>query len=352
MRYSVDMVARTARGFAIASLLALTFAGAKTSPPAGLLAASEGESVVIVAPATGETRAIPAGPVAWLFPAPGGTLFAPDLVHGTTTVIDMPTQTVRESLDGITMPHFGQSPDRYVVVSKQLLVVSYPDRALMNRFEIAFESPWQVEVAAGNTVLLVLEREPEGGRGASLVAVNLSEGRLVYRLPLAGDVRRFALSPQFGVLAFADAGGRIVFAEPGTLAPRAEFETAGRAMDVVFTGDGTLLAVAVGTADGAGELLIWKLKLLKDGTFERKKQWQVPLQGTPQRLVNSPDRRHVAVTVEDGLLHIVDVVERTLTRTVELRGAPRDVVWVDPFAPGPMLPEWTDEAPPTLPIGG
>lgn len=351
MRYSVGMVARAARGLAIASLLVLTFAGANTSPPAGLLAVSEGESVVIVAPATGETRAIPAGPVAWLFPAPGGTLFAPDLVHGTTTVIDMPTQTVRERFDGVTMPRFGQSPDRYVVVSKKLLVVSYPDRALMNQFEIEFESPWQVEVAAGNTVLLVLERDPEGG-GASLVAVNLSEGRLVYRLPLAGDVRRFALSPQFGVLAFADAGGRIVFAEPGTLAPRAEFETPGRAMDVVFTGDGTLLAVAVGTADGAGELLIWKLKLLKDGTFERKKQWQVPLQGSPQRLVNSPDRRHVAITVEDGLLHIVDVVERTLTRTVALRGAPRDVVWLDPFAPGPMLPEWSDDDPPTLPIGG
>jgi hypothetical protein len=346
------MVARVLRGIIVLLPLVLLTAGAKSSPPAGLLVVSEGESVVIVAPATGEALAIPAGPVAWLFPAPGGTLFAPDLVHGTTTVIDLLTQTVRERLDGVTMPRFGQQPDRYVVVSKQLLVMSYPERALMNRFEIAFERPWQVEVAAGNTVLLVLERDPEGSGRASLVAVNLSEGRLVYRLPLSGDVRRFALSSKFHVVALADAEGRVVFAEPGTLTPRAGFETPGRAVDVVFTGDGSLLAVAVETADGAGELLIWKLKLLKDGTFERSKQWLVAIDGSPQRLVNSPDQRHVAVATAAGLLHVVDVNERSVLRTVELPGSPRDLVWCDPFAPGPSLPEWTDDDPPTLPIGG
>lgn len=324
---------------------------ATSGPPAGMIAVSEGESVVLVAPASGETRAIPAGRVAWLFPAPGGTLFAPDLVHGTTTVIDLPSQTVRERLDGITMPRFGTMRDRYVVVAKQLLIVSYPERALLDNFEIAFDHPWQVLVAADNTVLLVLEREPTGTGDASLVAVNLSEGRLVYRYPLAGDVRRFALSSVCGVIALADAEGQVVLADPATLAPRAVFEVPGRPMDVVFAGDGSLLVVAVGTIGGSGELLIWKIKRLKDGTLERKKQWQLPLEGEPQRVVHSPDRRHVAVSMAEGRLQVVDVSERLLLSTIVLSGAPRDVVWSDPFEPGPALPEWTDDAPPRLPIG-
>ena len=44
------------------------------------------------------TRPLTTGPVAWLFPAPGGVLFAPDLVHGSTAVIDLRTQTAGEPL--------------------------------------------------------------------------------------------------------------------------------------------------------------------------------------------------------------------------------------------------------------
>ena len=184
---------------ALFSLILLTpqvTSGAKEKhPPMGLVAVSCGEVVVLVDPATGITRSIPSGPVAWLFPAPGGTLFAPDLVNGKTTVVDLRTQSAGEAIDGVTMPHFGSLADRYVVVSNQILVVSYPERALMNRYEIAFESPWLVEVAVDNTVLLVLERDPAGAGPAAMVAVNLSEGRLVYRRPLGSDVRHFALSP-------------------------------------------------------------------------------------------------------------------------------------------------------------
>ena len=67
------------------------------------------------------------------------------------------------------MPRFGSLTDRYLVVAKHLLVVSYPERALMNSFDIAFHHPWQVEVVADNTILLVLERFPIGDGETALV---------------------------------------------------------------------------------------------------------------------------------------------------------------------------------------
>ena len=169
---------------ALATVLFISGAVAKEKPPLGILAASAGDEVFLVDPTTGNIRSISAGPVAWLFPAPGGILFAPDLVNSRTTVVDLRTLSLRETIPGVTMPRFGTLADRYLVLAQQLLVMSYPDRALMNRFEIPFESPWQVEILAGNTVLLVLERLPQGGGEVRLTAVNLGEGRLVYRRPL------------------------------------------------------------------------------------------------------------------------------------------------------------------------
>ena len=333
-------------------LLCAATVWAGSSPPGGLIAVSVDDVVVVVDPSSGATRSIPTGPVAWLFPAPGGTLFAPDLVHGATTVVDLRNQTVREPLEGITMPHFGSLSDRYVVVARQVLVVSYPDRALLNRFEIAFEKPWQVAVEAGNTVLLVLERDPEGAGGASLAAVNLSEGRLVYRRPLGNDVRHFALSPLLGAIALADAtAGRVVIADPATLTPRAMFEVAGRPVDLAFADDGSLLAVATESEAGAGELLIWKIKQTKDGHLERKKQWQVPLGGRPIRVAVSPERRHVAVGLAEGRLQVVNLIDRVSQSSFELPGPPRDVVWCDPSTPGPEMPDWSDDDPPSLGLG-
>jgi hypothetical protein len=318
----------------------------------GLLAASAGEEVVVVDPKTGGSRFVPSGPVAWLFPAPGGILFAPDLVHGRTTVIDLRNLTVREPIPGVTMPHFGTLSDRYLVLSKQLLVLSYPDRALMNSFEIPFEHPWQVEVAADNTVLLVLERLPDSGDGAKLTAVELGEGRVVYRRPLSGDVRHFTLSMPLGVMALANAASQqVVVVDPATLTPVAVFPVDGKPTDIVFAVDGSTLVTAVERADGGGELLFWKLKEEKKTGLQIKKEWRVPLEAAPVRLVASPDRRHVAVGLQSGKLTIFEVIKQLPVATAALPEAPRDVVWCDPSLEGPLLPDWSDDDEPTLNLG-
>jgi hypothetical protein len=250
------------------------------------------------------------------------------------------------------MPHFGTLADRYLVVAQHLLVVSYPERALMNRFDIPFHHPWQVEVAADNTVLLVLERDPTGEGGTALVAVNLSDGRFVYRRVLGGDVRHFALSPALGVIALADVSrGRVVLADPATLTPRATYETTGSPVDLTFVDDGAILVVANELSSGGGELEIWKIKADKKRGLVRKKQWQVALSGNPVRMAASPDLRHVAVGNAEGRVEIVDVDARMVVLAVELEGAPRDIVWCDPSIPGPTLPEWSDDDPPSLGLG-
>ncbi len=335
------------------ALLAVGAAHAKDDGAAGLIAVSAGESVALVDPLTGAVGSIPAGPVAWLFPAPGGTLFAPDLVNGTTTVIDLAALAVRERLEGVTMPHFGDLPDRYLVVAHQLLIMSYPERALMNRFEIDFNNPWQVAVVADNTVLLVLERDPVGDGPTAMVAVNLGDGRLVYRRPLGGDVRHFGLSPLLGLIAFADAsGGQVVFADPGALVPQATFTVAGSPVDLVFVDGGSTLAVASELPDGGGELVLWKVKAEKKKGLVIKKEWHIALDGAPVRVAASPGGKLVAVGLADGRLQIIDVDSKTQVQSAPLPGEPRDIVWCDPSFAGPLLPAWTDNEPPTLQFEG
>ena len=52
-------------------------------------------------------------------------------------------------------------PDRYVVVAGDVLMVSYPDRAVLGTVEAEIDYPWQV-VMISDSVLLVLERGPVG----------------------------------------------------------------------------------------------------------------------------------------------------------------------------------------------
>lgn len=334
-------------------MICVATSGAQNRPPLGVVAASVADQVFVVDPATGRTVPFQTGPVAWLFPAPGGVLFAPDLVNSRTTVIDLRRLRVSDSIRGVTMPRFGTLADRYLVLSRQLLVMSYPDRALMNRFEIPFENPWQVEVLAGNTVLLVLERLPETGGEVRLTAVNLGEGRLVYRRPLAGDVRHFAASPVLGLMALAAAEARqVILADPATLTPVAVFATDGKPIDLVFADDGSTLAVAVELSNGGGELLIWKLKKEKKKGLQKKKEWVVPLAGPPRRLAGSPDGRHVAAGLASGAMQVVELTSRALVSTAEFSDAPRDVVWCDPSIEGPLLPNWSDNDQPDLSLGG
>ena len=354
-RYSGCMVRSHSKfcSCAIALMFFLPNADAKEKPPVGIVAASAGDFVFMVDPTTGNSRSIPSGPVAWLFPAPGGILFAPDLVNGRTTVLDLRTMTPRDPIPGVTMPRFGSSTDRYLVLAKQLLVMSYPDRALMNRFEISFKHPWQVAVLADSTVLMVLERLPDAGSEASMIAVNLTEGRLVYRSALGGDVRHFALSVTLGVMALAQAeGNQVIVVDPATLTPAAVFPAKGKPIDLVFAEDGSTLVVAVELPDGGGELLIWKIKAEKKEGLQKKREWTVPLASAPLRLAGSPDGRHVAVGLASGELQIVELEKQTLVATASLRTAPRDVVWCDPSTEGPLLPDWSDDDAPTLGLGG
>jgi hypothetical protein len=327
-------------------------AAAKDNMPVGIVVASAGNEVVMVDPTTGNSRSIPSGPVAWLFPAPGGVLFAPDLVNSRTTVLDLRTLSVRDPIPGVTMPRFGTLPDRYLVLAKQLLVMSYPERALMNRFEISFDHPWQSAILAHNTVLIVLERLPGAGSEASMTAVNLSEGRLVYRRPLGGDIRHFAPSVTLGVIALAEAGGnQVIMTTPATLMPVATFPTAGKPVDLVFAEDGSTLVIGIELPDGGGEILIWKIKADKKDGLKKKKEWTVPLATTPLRLAVSPDGRHVAAGLTSGELQIVELKGRIPVATVDLRAAPRDIVWCDPSTEGPLLPDWSDDDAPTLGLG-
>lgn len=331
----------------------LSTVAAKDRLPIGVVAASAGDRVIMVDPTTGDSRYIPAGPVAWLFPGPGGILFAPDLVNGKTTVLDLLSLSVKDHIPGVTMPHFGTLSDRYLVLAKRLLVMSYPERALMNSFDISFDHPWQVEVLANNSILMVLERLPDTGGEASLTAVNLGEGRLVYRRPLEGDVRHFALSVALGVMALAQAdGNQVILVDPGTLTPAAVFATTGKPVDLVFAEDDSTLVIAVERPDGGGEILIWKIKLDKKEGLQKKKEWTVPLAASPVRLARSPDGRHVAAGLASGELQIVGLEKRNVVASTDLRSAPRDVVWCDPAIPGPLLPDWSDDDAPTLDLGG
>ena len=345
---------RRACVFGLSLALGLSVVWAKKeSPPVGLIAVSGGDVVVLVDPTLGNTMSIPTGPVAWLFPAPGGTLFAPDLVHGTTTVVNLRTMRVQDTIDGITMPHFGDFSDRYVVLGKRVLVVSYPERAVIDIFDIRFELPWQVAVVAGNTVLVVLERSPDGGSVPVMAAMDLGEGKMSYRQPLSGDVRHFAISPMLGVIALADAeSSRVVLVDPATLSPRAAFPVVGHPVDLVFAAGGGTLVVAVEKDDGGGELAIWKIKDDKKKGLHQKQQWTVPLAGPPVRIAVSPDERDVAVGLATAELQIFRVENQELVATAELPAAPRDVVWCDPSAEGPLVPVWSDNGGPEPDLSG
>jgi hypothetical protein len=325
---------------------------AKEHQPSGKIAVSSGDSVVLADPVTGLAETVDTGPVAWLFPAPGGVLFAPDLVHGRTTVINLRNGRVQDVLDGVTMPHFGDRTDRYLVVGHEVMVMSYPERALIKKYELSVDHPWQVAILAYNTVMIVLERKPDGSGGSALTALNLGGGDVVYRRPMDGDVRHIAFSPELAVMALADATAkRVILADPGTLTPAADFEISGTPADVAFADGGAILVVAYTTSDDRGGLLMLKMKAGKNG-LEVKKKWTVELSGRPVRMMSSPDQQFVAVALESAVVQVVNVATRSPVTTVELPSAPRDLAWCDPSSPGPLLPEWSDTEAPHLDFGG
>jgi len=335
---------------ALAALLVfgtVRIAAEKPPPYPGVIAASVGESVVLADPDGGWTREFAAGTVGWLYEAPGGALFAPDLVNGRTMVLDLIGLRVADSFDGVTTPCFGPSPDRYAVVAGDVLVVSYPERSPMARIEAGIDYPWQVMVPT-ESILLALERGPDGEGEGVMTAVDLVTHELVYRRPIAGDVRRMALSPKWGLLALADAAVDAVhLVAPANLLPVLSLKTDGSPTGVGFLGEGKDLVAASVTAAGGGELRLWILKKADEG-LKVKKSFNIPLEAPPVRLSVSPLADRVAVGMESGRIAIVDAKEHEVTGVIELGGTPRDVVWCDPTSPGPILPEWSDQKAPEM----
>lgn len=335
-----------------AVLLLASFALAKEQPPPpGVLAASVGDTVVLMEPASERMTEFETGPVGWLYEAPGGALFAPDLVNGRTTVIDLKLGKVGDRFEGVTMPHFAPAGDRYTVVADEVLLVSYPERAVITRMDAEIRYPWQVEMVS-DTILLALERGPDGAGPAVLHAVDLMTHQVMFRRQLPGDVRRFALSRALGLLAFANASsGTIELVAPATLTPVGSVQIGGGVRDVAFLDlQGALVAVAAAADGSGGELKLWKLKVAEGG-IKVKKERALTLSGIPTRLAVAPGERQLAVALEPGSVAVVDVEELATLWTRELAGPPRDLVWCDPSRPGPFLPDWSDDDPPELQLG-
>jgi DNA-binding beta-propeller fold protein YncE len=318
---------------------------AKREGLAGVLAASVGDTVVLVEPNTGAVVGFDTGPVGWLFPAPGGILFAPDVVNNRTTVINLRDLTVVDRLDGLTMPHFGTTPDRYTAITQEIVLLSYPDRAVMARIDAEVSNPWQVIVAPDDAAVLILERLPDASTGIHLTTVNLINRQVVYRRALRGDIRHMALSPQLGFLALTDAAsGKVHLVEPSTFTPMASRPTGDRPVDVVFTGDGKTLVTAVDSGNGAGRLDVAVFKIGKKG-HRLVKEHVMPLAGDPARVAVSPGGDFVAVALEGGSIAVVDIKDREVIATHSATGTVRDLRWCDPAREGPMVPEWSDGEP-------
>jgi hypothetical protein len=318
---------------------------AKRDGLAGILAASVKNTVVLVEPNTGAIVGFDTGPVGWLFPAPGGILFAPDVVNSRTTVINLRDLTVVDRLDGLTMPHFGTNPDRYTAITHEIVMLSYPDRAVMARIDAEVSNPWQVIVAPDDAAMLVLERLPDASTGIHLTTVNLINRQVVYRRALRGDIRHMALSPQLGFLALADAASGVVhLVEPSTFTPMASRPTSDRPVDVVFIGEGKTMVTAIDSGSGSGRLDFAVFKVGKKG-HRLVKEHSMPLAGTPIRMAVSPGGGVIAVALEGGTIAIVDGNDREVIAAHSATGTPRDLRWCDPTREGPMVPEWSDGEP-------
>lgn len=320
---------------------------AKTTPPTGVLAASVGDSVILVEPSSSRTMTFKTGPVGWLFPAPGGILFAPDVINAQTSVINLLSLALVDRLDGLTMPHFSANPDRYTAITDEVVILSYPDRAVIKAISAKIDHPWQIIMAPDGAAMMILERLPDGSTGVHMTTINLVTSQVVYRRPLTGDIRHFALSPQLGVLALADAKtNQVHLVEPATLTPIAVRTTSGQPIDVAFVHEGKIMATAIATGDDAGILDLAVFKTGKKG-MKIDKEFSIPLSANPVRVAPSPGGAYVAVALEGGSVTIVDIGKRKAIATGMLPGTPRDLRWCDPTREGPMIADWSDgEAPP------
>ncbi|MCP4896019.1 MAG: hypothetical protein GY906_03510 [bacterium] len=311
----------------------------------GVLVASAGDSVFLASPMGGAPAEFSCGQVGWLYPAPGGVLFAPDLVRGKTSVIDLLRIRLLETLDGVTMPHFGESPDRYLVVAGDVMILSYPNRALVKRVEARINNPWQVEQTKDQRFVFVLDRLPDNADGSRLVAVDMISGDLSYRKRLAGDVVDLGFSQELGLLSMVDqTAGVVRLVTPGSLAP-VQILDYGDEIPIAaeFVADETWIAVITTDVEReGGQLRITRMKKKSD-RLEPDLKATVSLERAPVGLAVAPGGDFVAVALDDGEVLVFSRRKGELVSRVSLGEAPRHLVWCDPTLMGPLMPEWSEK---------
>ena len=321
-------------------LLLLLDAGpvpAKKVQPGGLLALSAGNAVVLADLRGGAVNKIETGPVGFLFPAPGGILFAPDIIHGRTTVVDLRRRRSRETLDFLRMPRFTAWKDRYLVLAGDLLMLSYPENSLIFRMKADIQSPWQLYSSEDGMSLLVLERPPDGEGPSVLTALDLGVRKEVFRKSFSADMIRFAEMSDPGVLVLADRSeNQILILEPQTLVLLEVIPFGSPPTDIVAMGH---VLLAAGGPDGVRR---WELKKSREGKLEIQELDPVLTGNVVERLAVSPDGLFFAVG-GGSRIDVYEARKLRLLRQIEIPAGMRDLVWVDPLADGPLLPLWSDQ---------
>jgi hypothetical protein len=317
---------------------------AKDHAPTGVLCASLEKEVLVFPPVGRDPVAFETGPVGWLYPAPGGVLYAPDLVNGRTTVLDIKRPRLLDILAGVTMPRFGWADDRYVVVAGDVFLFSYPERAPVAQVDARVGSPWVVEQSKDQRFVMILDRRPDTVDEVQFVTVDMITRQVLTRRRLADGVTSMAFSEQLGLLAFVDQGMKVVrLVTPGSLGPVQNLGVNGTPVEARFVADGTWLAiVAEDTSGDAGRLRITQIKRKKSG-IRLTHRVTVPVDHKPVGLAVAPGGEYLAVAQTNGEVVIFDRKKGNRVTVVELPSSPRHLVWCDPSRPGPLLPEWSED---------
>jgi hypothetical protein len=304
--------------------------------PSGVIAVSGGDDVTLVLPGRAEPVSIQTGTVGFLYPAPGGLLFAPDLVNGRTTVINLPNLQVAERFPGITQPHFGPYSDRYLVVAGDLVFVTWPERSLIRRVNAEFSSPWQVFLSPEGVSALVFERPPTDDGPATLTAVDLTSHRQVGRRVWPNGIARVAVGMDNGLLAAVNTNGRnIEILDLSSMRTVTTLATRETPRDAVFALKGERMLSAVGDV-----VVIHRIKSRSKGT-EFRIDDPVQLDAPVIRLATAPDDRWVAAVTETPEVVLIDARRGEIGARWPLPDRVRDVVWCQRASRGPSLPVWT-----------
>jgi len=313
------------------------YAQAKRNTPEGLLAVSTENSVILSGMPNGELTTIDTGPVGFLFPAPGGILFAPDLVHGRTTIIDTRNLRTREVISRLIMPRFTVWKDRYLVLAEDLMVLSYPEHALVLKMDAEIMSPWQLSSTEDGMSLLVLERAVDG-RGPSVIsAYDLGFRQQVFRKSFESDYIAFALMTEAGMLVVADRSGKqLLFMNPVSLGVLHRIPLKNPPADIV----GSTSFLFAGGEDGV--ISRWRIKGMKGEKPDIRVLNDILVHGSVSQLSISPDGLFLAAATTEGELEVFEIEKGRKIVSKEIPSDVRDLVWIDPLQEGPLLPLWSD----------